>query len=492
MDAGPAGPSEAATHFGIPVGTVLAHVHHRKKSTPAAAVYVPLAQLQPWSANPRRNEQAVRPLVDSIIAFGWGNPILARQDNGEIIGGHTRLKAALWIRGHWDGLDEAGRRLAEVGAPATDKTPAREPWSKDALDLARSEVPVVPVRYLPLDEARSHALALADNRLGEIAEWDDAGLKAVLAELPANYATAAGFGVATKPKPADVPDPGAPALPVGTPDSQVGRVYQLGPHRLACGDSGDPAVWDALLVGEKVQMVWTDPPYGVSYVGGTGMTIMNDSLSPDDLGALLRRNLGALLACCLPGACWYVAAPGGPLHQVFGGVLLEFKIWRQSLVWVKDRFVLGRGDYHGRHEPVFFGWAPGDVVPLDTRLVDEMYPSRNETVLYGWAPGAAHLALDDRTQDTVQEFPRPTASADHPTMKPPELVRAHIRNSSRPGWIVADAFAGSGTTLIASAMESRVARVVELDPKYCDAIRRRWTRWAKDAGVEVGSGGLDG
>lgn len=107
-------------------------------------------------------------------------------------------------------------------------------------------------------------------------------------------------------------------------------------------------------------------------------------------------------------------------------------------------------------------------------------------------PGAAHLALDDRTQDTVQEFPRPTASADHPTMKPPELVRAHIRNSSRPGWIVADAFAGSGTTLIASAMESRVARVVELDPKYCDAIRRRWTRWAKDAGVEVGSGGLDG
>lgn len=170
--------SAIAQHFTLPLGTVLAHFHHRKKSAPvvmsaaSAAVYVPLGQLQPWSANPRKNDQAVGPLADAIIRWGWGNPILARQDGGELIAGHTRLKAALCIRSRWTELGDAGKERARLD------------WSADALSLAEAEVPVVPVRYLPLDEEQAHALAIADNRLAELAGWDDAALADILRELP--------------------------------------------------------------------------------------------------------------------------------------------------------------------------------------------------------------------------------------------------------------------------------------------------------------------
>lgn len=151
------------------------------------------------------------------------------------------------------------------------------------------------------------------------------------------------------------------------------------------------------------------------------------------------------------------------LHLPFAITLYELGVWRQTLTWLKHHFVFGRRDYHYRHEPIF----------------------------YGWTPGAAHYFVDDRTQDSVLEFDRPSRSPEHPTMKPVALVQKCIENSSKPGWLVGDPFGGSGTTLIACAQSGRVARLIELAPRYCDVIRRRWTKFATSAGVDPGAGALD-
>jgi site-specific DNA-methyltransferase (adenine-specific) len=193
------------------------------------------------------------------------------------------------------------------------------------------------------------------------------------------------------------------------------------------------------------------------------MTIENDDLDPEALGALLEQALGALLERCKPGGAWYVAGPNnGDVGATFVRVLHALGVYRHQLIWLKPSLVLGRCDYHYRHEPIF----------------------------YGWKPGAAHHFIEDRSQDTVHEFDKPSVSKEHPTMKPVDLVARHIENSSKPGWIVGDAFGGSGTTLLAAARTGRVARLVELDPRFADVIRDRWTRWAIEAGVDPGPGAL--
>jgi site-specific DNA-methyltransferase (adenine-specific) len=226
-------------------------------------------------------------------------------------------------------------------------------------------------------------------------------------------------------------------------------VWLLGPHRLAVGDSTDPNVWDALLAGGKADCMWTDPPYGVAYVGKTkdALTIENDALDEDGLADFLGSVLALALVNSRPGAAWFVASPPGPLHLVFGAALHRLDVLRQTLIWVKDQFVMGRSDYHYRHEPIF----------------------------YGWTPGAAHHPPSDRKQDTIHEVARPKRSKDHPTMKPVELIERHLGNSTDPGHIVIDPFGGSGSTLIAAHRTSRVARLIELDPKYADVILRRYT-----------------
>ena len=195
-------------------------------------------------------------------------------------------------------------------------------------------------------------------------------------------------------------------------------------------------------------MLWTDPPYGVSYVGKTkdALTIENDSLDDVGLTDFLRAALGCAWATCRAGASWYIAAPAGPLNHCFSTVLKELGVWRQSLNWVKNTFALGRSDYHYRHEPIF----------------------------YGWKEGAAHYFVDDRTQDTILEYDKPSRNAEHPTMKPVALVERCISNSSKPGESVLDLFGGSGTTLIAAEKTGRTAYLMELDPIYCDVIVTRW------------------
>lgn len=284
----------------------------------------------------------------------------------------------------------------------------------------------------------------------------------------------------------------APALPAITEaDSQPGYIYQLGPHRLLVGDSTDPFMvaallgwtWDAngapLTEGERASMIWTDPPYGVDYVGKTAdaLTIENDAAKGD---ALLGMLVGAWKAAenfCVESAPFYVAGPSGENSLEF---MQSFRTagWRfkQHLVWDKDTWdaenevlvngmVMGHQDHHYAHESVFYGYTPG-------RLAGR---HQFASTVHGKDPGLLRWHGGDNAT-TVFHIKRPSVSKEHPTMKPVDLIKAQLLNSSLPGDIVLDQFAGSGSTMIAADLCGRRAFLIELDPRYADVIRNRWAK----------------
>jgi len=189
-------------------------------------------------------------------------------------------------------------------------------------------------------------------------------------------------------------------------------------------------------------IVVTDPPYNVDYEGGTGLKIINDKMSDDSFYQFLYDFYTALGSFTKPGGSWYVwhaDSEGANFRRAMADSGLYLK---QCLIWVKNRIVLGRQDYHWKHEPC----------------------------LYGWKPGASHNWYSDRKQSTILEFDRPSRNAEHPTMKPVELITYLIGNSSKNGMIVADGFLGSGTTMVAAHQLNRKCYGMELDPKYCQVI----------------------
>lgn len=225
-------------------------------------------------------------------------------------------------------------------------------------------------------------------------------------------------------------------------DIVVGDLFEIGAHRLICGDSTDSETVARLMGGEKADMVFTDPPYGVDYVGGTkdALVVLNDGR--DGLKDLLTGSLTNAFAFSKNGACWYVAAPAGPQFYDFATVLKSLGVWRQTISWVKQSLVLGHSDYHYQHEVIFYGWKPGD----------------------------SHKPPPDRKQTTVWHFDRPTSSREHPTMKPIGLVANAVENSSVPNWLITDPFGGSGTTMIAAHQLNRRCYMMELSEKYCQVI----------------------
>ena len=245
---------------------------------------------------------------------------------------------------------------------------------------------------------------------------------------------------------------------------KAGEVWALGQHRLLCGDAISPEDLSRLIGGRPADLLWTDPPYGVSYVGKTrdSLTLANDG--PSGLQSLLERAFGAVDQVLRPGAALYVAHPAGALSVTFAQAFLGTG-WRlhQTLVWVKDRMVLGHADYHYRHEPILYGHTPG--------------PGRWGRGHQGWHGG--------NDQDSVLEVRRPAASPDHPTAKPVELITRCLANSSGPGEVILDPFAGSGSTLIAGEQLGRVTRLVEIDPLYCQVILDRWTAFTGEKAVRL-------
>lgn len=444
---------------------------------------VDIDSLEPHPENP--NQGDIGTICDLIVHNGWFGQTLVQTREGlpdRVFVGEHRWRALKL-------LQSQGGVVRENGTDTPTDYAALQTRA-EVLDLPG----LPPVgkcwvqRYAISDRlARRHMLA--DNRSSELGTNDAAQLAALLSEIAEEEGlVGTGFDDETlddllreiasgdKPKPEDA----APDLPV-VATSQPGDVLVLGDHKLLCADATDPDSFVLLMGDERADMVWTDPPYGVKIVGRTKnkLKISNDDLDAAGTERLLRGALGNAAQWSRPGAAWHVAAPGGPEMLPFAKVLTDLEIWRQTITWVKDRFVMGRSDYHYRHEPVMVGAIDGaepQPIPPDEYLVE------HEVALYGWKPGAAHDPMPDRKQDSVWEIPRPGASKDHPTMKPIELVARAVRNHTKVEALVLDPFAGSGTTLMACEQEARAARCIELDPRYCDVIVARWEKHTAQGG----------
>lgn len=238
-----------------------------------------------------------------------------------------------------------------------------------------------------------------------------------------------------------------------------GDVYQLGEHRLMCGDSTDPATVKRLMNGELAELLLTDPPYNVDYEGGTEdkMKIQNDSFKSDgEFLLFLKKVMRCESEVLKPGSSYYIFHADSEGRN-FREAAAEIGKVRQCLIWVKNSLVLGRQDYQWRHEPC----------------------------LYGWKDGARHNWFNDRSQTTVLEFDRPQRNAEHPTMKPVSLFSYLMKNSTKPGDSVLDLFAGSGTTLICAEQLGRKSYSMELDPHYCDVIIARWEKLTGKTAVKL-------
>jgi len=229
-------------------------------------------------------------------------------------------------------------------------------------------------------------------------------------------------------------------------DVKAGDLWLIGEHRLLCGDSTKAEDVSKVMGGGMADMLLTDPPYGVSYVGGTAdaLTIENDDLDEEELASLVLSAFNNAQSICRGGAYWYATVPPGPLHLIFASDWKQRGILRQIMVWAKDSMVLGHSEYHYQHEPILFGWIPGE---------------RHKN--------------PDRTRTTLWKYDRPKVSHEHPTMKPVELWMQAVKDGSIQGESVFDPFLGSGTTMVACQNLNRKCRGIEISPNYCAVILER-------------------
>lgn len=372
-------------------------------------VQMKISDLVMYENNPRKNDNAVEAVANSIRSFGFKVPIIIDKNN-VVICGHTRVKASKKL-----GMDEVPCVIAD-----------------------------------DLNEEQVKAFRLADNKVSELAEWDLDKLAEELQFIDMDMLQF-GFEDLEESMERDVLEDEFnenEELPVN-PYAKKGDIFVLGKHRLMCGDS--TLVEDvAKLCDSKVaDMIFTDPPYNVDYEGGTGMKIQNDKQKDADFFEFLTKAFNNMAANVKNGGsiyCCHADTEGINFRTAFKSA--GFKL-AECLIWVKNSLVLGRQDYHWRHEPI----------------------------LYGWKEGASHYFVDDRTQDTVWEYNKPKNNDLHPTMKPLELVGKAIKNSSKKGERVLDLFGGSGSTLIASEQIDRCALLMELDEKYVDVIVKRYLRF---------------
>lgn len=393
----------------------------------AANKKLKIADLIPDAHNANKgSERGNQMIEDSLRKYGAGRSILLDK-HGRIVAGNKTAENAGAIG------------LEDVIVVQTDGTK------------------LVAVQRTDLDleaDPRAKELAIADNRAGQVSlEWDakvlqqlaEAGevdLRQFWTEEELEHLLAVEAPGELIGDEDAVPD--APADPVTRP----GDLYLLGNHRLLCGDSTNVTDVERLMDGEKADMAWTDPPYNVAYEGKTKekLTIENDQMDAAAFRQFLTDAFNSAFIVAEAGAAIYVAHADLEGYNFRGAMADSGWLFKQCLIWNKSSLVMGRHDYHWKHEPI----------------------------LYGWKPGAAHNWYSDRKQTTVLEFDRPSRSADHPTMKPVALVEYCIGNSSKAKDRVLDLFGGSGTTLIACEKTGRHARLMELDPRYCDVIVKRW------------------
>jgi site-specific DNA-methyltransferase (adenine-specific) len=304
---------------------------------------------------------------------------------------------------------------------------------------------VVAVRRRGLTPTQKARLAIFDNRTGELAGWDVEVLRALQSDDDVDLSTffqddeLAALYAAEQAPTAGETDPDKVPAERHT-DIQPGDVFALGRHRLVCGDARQMAAIEAVMEGERAAGMWTDPPYGVNYVGKTAEALVVHGDDGSELRPLLRAAFTAVDRVLKPGAVMYVATPAGRNSILFGTVFMEVG-WHfhQGLVWVKDALVLGHSDFQFQHE----------------------------LIIYGWKTGAPRRWVSDRTQVSVFAIDRPKVSRDHPTAKPIELIVRQIGNNVSAKGIILDPFCGSGSTVIAAEQLGLSCRAIELSPVYC-------------------------
>ena len=306
-------------------------------------------------------------------------------------------------------------------------------------------------------------------------EWDATELESWGLELP-------DMDIA----PDEIVEDEPPELSQEEPDSKAGEIYRLGAHLLLCGDSTDPETFAKLMSGELADLIVTDPPYNVDYQGKTRLklNIKNDNMSTLTFVEFLTKANTAMLSALKPGGVFYQWYAALSTREFFVAAQNANMTVRQQLVWVKNSFVLGHQDYQWRHEPCIYGWKDGAThYFIDSRTQDTIldkvpdYESMNKAELLKLLDG---IYKTNEAKTTTINCKRPTRSDEHPTMKPIALIAYLIRNSSRIGETVLDPFGGSGSTLIACEQTGRVCRTVELDPHYCDVIRKRYWKFKHD------------
>lgn len=369
---------------------------------------LPISELTPDPNNARvHKRKSLDALCESLSTFGQRKPILITKDK-VVIAGNGTLAAAQILE--WQTIN---------------CTYVPSEWSQQQIT----------------------AYALADNATAELSTWDEDLLQVQLEGLKDLEANLVVLGLPkVKTNLDDIQE--AEDFDENKVKVEAGQLWMLGNNKLLCGDANDVNSYKRLLGEDKADCVWTDPPYGVAYVGKTAdaLTIENDNLSIPEMAAFLTSIFDLVVDATKPGAAWYVAAPHGRVGLAFSQALDSLDVWRHSLVWVKNTLVMGRADYHYKHEVIY----------------------------YGWTPGGPHKWTGDRKQDTLFHFDKPARSEEHPTMKPVALIAAMIANSTAPDDVILDPFIGSGSTLLAAEQLGRRCYGIDIEPKYCAATITRW------------------
>jgi DNA modification methylase len=439
-----------------------------------------ITDLKPAPYNPRLDLQPGDPdyekLKRSIQEFGLVEPIVFNERTGYVVGGHQRLKV-----------------LQDLG------------WSE------------VPVSVVDLDPEKEKALNVALNKIE--GDWDNFKLKELLEELDTGAfdITITGFDEEeiedlmtqfyveeeTEVK-EDNFDPDKAAEEIQEPITKPGDVWLLGRHRLMCGDSTNIDDVLRLMGGKQADMIFTDPPYNVDYEGSNGKKIKNDNMEDSAFYQFLYDAFVAMYTVLKEGGPIYVChadSEGLNFRKAFkdAGFLMK-----QCLIWVKNSLVLGRQDYHWKHEPILYGWKPGaahawyggrkqdTVVEEDVDLVVQKegdhfvlsFSNGIKSVMVK-VPSYEIVFSGDDSDSTTWRIEKPKKNADHPTMKPIALCARAIQNSSKPGELVLDPFGGSGSTLIACEQTGRTCFTMEFDPVYADVIVKRWEEFTGQKAVRL-------
>lgn len=414
----------------------------------------PLGWLTPYENNPRNNDEAVEPVANSIKEFGFKVPIVATSD-GEIINGHTRWKAAK--------------------------------------KLKLKTVPVIIADDLTEEQVR--AFRLADNKVAEIAQWDIELLLSEIDSVDNLDMTLFGFtdsdytldDFEDEETDTDISEDEIESEGDSVSSVEYGDIYQLGRHRLMCGDSTSAGDMKELVDGEKIDLYVTDPPYNVAYEGKTeeAMTIKNDSMDDASFRQFLRDAFSVADQHLKPGGAFYIWHADSEGLNFRAAVKETGWLLKQNLVWVKNSIVLGRQDYQWKHEPCLYGWKDGashyfvdnralsTVIEEDEDNLKEM--TKGELISY-------IKTMQENSPTSIFYEDKPVRSDIHPTMKPLKLIARCVLNSSKKGERVLDSFNGGGSTLMVCEKTERIYYGMELDPIY---VERTIKRWEEETGLKA-------